>query len=109
MPTLEELKRTNERLRNELNAKKELITIGKERQQLIKQGKQLEFLMKHPGIVRFGGIPAKVGKSIGKAGLKYGGIAGKKVLKWAERVAENERRLDRKSASKRTCSHKRRK
>lgn len=81
MPTLTELKRQNEILRHQLQARKEMIDIGRERNKLLKENKALKFVSKHPRLVSFASPTAKLGTRFGKG-----------LVKWANKVAEAERR-----------------
>jgi len=69
MPTLEELKRENQRLRNLIKSKKEMEDIGKERNRLLQENKALLRQAKYSKQIAF----AKgVGRATGKVGMKLG-------------------------------------
>jgi lysozyme family protein len=83
--TIQELKRENERLKNQVQAKKELIDIQKERNRLLKENKALVAYGKHPQFY-------EGAKHLGKTSLRFGKIAGKGFMSWAKKVAEADRR-----------------
>lgn len=96
MVTLEELRRKNEKLRNELKAKEEIKEIGRERNRLLKEQTRLIRQKKFSKVIAAGRIGKRVGKKVGKvtgrvAG-KLGIKLGKGLLQIAKNIAENERR-----------------
>ena len=76
MATLEELKRQNEKLRNEAQAKRELAEIQKERFKLIAENKSLVRRAKFGRSIsiasKLGSTTAKVGKGIGRSLIRIG-------------------------------------
>lgn len=110
MPTLKELKRENERLRNKIKAKKDLISIGEERNKLLRENKALMRQMKY-------GSSLSVAQKFGEKGARYGKKLGKNLLilgrkieaaqreeEMLRRKIENKRRV---KAKKKTTTKKR--
>lgn len=99
MATLQELKKRNVELRFQLaekqkliDAKKELLEIGKKRNALIKENAKLMREAKFGSQLRFA---RGVGKGLGKASVKAGKIgliAGKALIKHAKKIAEADER-----------------
>lgn len=79
MGTLEELKKQNQRLKNQIQAKKEMLEIGRARNKLLKENKALRFASKHGGLISFANTSARIGGKIGKG-----------FVKWAKMIAEKE-------------------
>jgi len=100
MNPLEELKRRNQKLRNELKAREELEMLGKERKMLLKENKRLVMEKKY-----FGAI--KKGKSIGLATKKISQRIGKGLVGFAKvvdnidkKAKQENKRMNKKSLRK---------
>lgn len=85
MPTLEELKRENAKLRAEAEGKRELIKLGEERNRLLRENKNLMRQAKF-------GKEIEVGKAIGRATAKIGKTFGRGFLIIAKNIAEAEKK-----------------
>jgi len=88
MATVNELKRENEKLRNRIEAKKEMIEIGRERNRLLKQNKTLLKSLKRGGKPS---IVGEIGKLTGRATLRAGKSAGRFGLKTWKILGDMER------------------
>ncbi len=83
MPTLEQLRKENQRLRNLQKSKQEIEVMARERKKLIKEGKILARKTKYSSLISFGKRSKRVGKHVGKEGLRLGKEGfriGKKLL-----------------------------
>lgn len=85
MTTLEELKRQNEKLRNQLEARKEIEKISQERNKLLRENRALLLKKKYPRLVSSVG---KFGKFTKTSGIKVG----KGLLRIAKNIEAMERR-----------------
>ena len=85
MATLQELRRKNEKLRNRLKAKRELLDIGEARNRLLKENKALLLEAKYGKQMRFA---KSVGRKTSKVGSKLGRGIGRGLWTMAKRIDE---------------------
>jgi len=100
MSTLNELKKQNEKLRNQLKARAELEEIGRERNKLMKENKNLLFAMKHKGLLSSAKKLSSFGQKSGVIGKKVG-IGIWKKLRELEKTRLRNEALQRKLSRRR--------
>lgn len=93
---IEKVRRENERLRNQLKSREEIIKLGRERKMLLKEQGRLIRQKKFGGVIRAGKIAGRTGKAVGKATGKVAGkigiTLGRGLIHIGRNIQENERR-----------------
>lgn len=110
--SLAELQRENERLRNQIKAKEEMIKLSRQRNALARENRSLIREMKYGGAYKFGRKAGEVGKKLGKglltiaknieASQRKEDMLRRKQVKTIKRVATGRKKYTKKSSSRRS-------